>query len=202
MQAFFLKKRSKSIMKLKLFIIISLLSGCTTNPPIMSKPIIPTTTTNKVDTTEVLYKQAVDAYEDEDFAAAFKLFQQAAKKNHIQAQLKLASMYYDGKGVDRNSTLSAFWYEKAAKQGDMVAQFDLAGLYRFGSGVSKDIDKAVDLYHQSAKQGYANAQLALGVMYYKGLGIPIDLSKAKYFLSLAAKQGNADAKQVLENMNQ
>lgn len=188
-------------MKLKLIIIISLLSGCTTNPPIMSKPIIPTTTTNKVDTTEVLYKQAVDVYEDEDFAAAFKLFEQAANKNHVKAQLKLASMYYDGKGVDRNSTLSAFWYQKAAKQGDMVAQFFLAGLYRFGSGVNKDVNKAVHWYHQAAKQGYVDAQLALGMMYYNGMEISQDLFKAKKLLSLAAKQGNADAKQVLQKMN-
>jgi TPR repeat protein len=192
-------------MKLTLFsyiIIISLLNGCTINPPIMPKPIIPSISTQKVDTTEVLYKQAVDAYDDEDFAAAFKLFQQAAKQDHIKAQLKLASMYYDGKGVDRNSTLSAYWYKQAAEQGDMVAQFFLAGLYRFGSGVNKDIDKAIYWYSKSAKQGYLDAQLGLGMMYYNGMEIAKDLSKAKQLLSLAAKQGNVDAKKVLQKINQ
>lgn len=179
-------------------IIISLLNGCSTNPPIISKPIIPSI--KKVDSTEVLYKQAVDAYEDKDFATAFKLFEKAAIKNHIQAQLKLASMYYDGKGVDRKSSLSAYWYKQAADQGDMVAQFFLAGLYRFGSGVNKDVDKAVYWYHQSAKRGHLEAQIALGMMYYNGVEIPKNLSKAKQLLSLAAKQGNSDAKQILQKI--
>ncbi|WP_069469885.1 tetratricopeptide repeat protein [Candidatus Marithrix sp. Canyon 246] len=188
-------------MKLKLIIFVSLLNGCTTNPPIMSKPIIPAISTQKVDTNEVLYKQAVAAYDDEDFAAAFKLFQQAATKNHIKAQIKLASMYYDGKGVDRNSTLSAYWYKQAAKQGDMVAQSFLAALYRFGSGVNKDVNKAVYWYGQSARQGNVEAQLALGMMHYNGTEIAKNVSKAKKLLSLAAQQGNADAKRVLQKIH-
>lgn len=188
-------------MKLKLIIIISLLNGCTTNPLIMSKPIRPSISSQQLDTNKVLYKQAVDAYEDEDFAAAFKLFQQPAKQNHIKAQMKLASMYYDGKGVDRNSTLSAYWYKQAAERGDMVAQSFLAALYRFGSGVNKDISKAVYWYGQAARRGNAEAQLALGMMYYNGTEIPKNLSKAKKLLSLAAKQGNSDAKRVLQKFN-
>ncbi len=188
-------------MKLKLIIFISLLNGCTTNPPIISKPVRPSVSSQHVDANEVLYRQAINAYKDEDFAAAFKLLQQPAKQNHIKAQLKLASMYYDGKGVERNSTLSAYWYKQAADQGDMVAQSFLAALYRFGSGVNKDIGKAVYWYGQAAMRGNPEAQLALGMMYYNGTEIPKNLSKAKKLLSLAAKQGNTDAKLVLQKIH-
>ena len=48
------------------------------------------------------YQEAVDAYNREDYKAAYKLILPLAKKGVAQAQYNLGVMYEKGKGVKKN----------------------------------------------------------------------------------------------------
>jgi TPR repeat protein len=47
----------------------------------------------------------------------------------------LATLYAEGRGVEKNSKQAAVWYRKAADQGDPRAQYDLGVMYEYGNGV-------------------------------------------------------------------
>ena len=52
---------------------------------------------------------------------AVSWYQKAAMKGHIDAQLKLASCYEEGRGVHQNKDEAIKWYKKAASEGDEKA---------------------------------------------------------------------------------
>ncbi len=124
-------------------IIITLLNGCTTNPPIMSKPIRPSISTQNIDSNEVLYKQAIDAYEDEDFAAA---------------------LYRFGSSVNKDIGKAVYWYGQAARRGNAEAQLALGMMYYNGTKIPKNLSKAKKLLSAAAKQGNTDAKHVLQKM--------------------------------------
>jgi TPR repeat protein len=120
-----------------------------------------------------------------------------AEQGDAEAQLKLARMYYYGKGVPQNYGEAARWCRKAADQGYAKAQYGLGYSYSQGKGVPQDNVEAFRWYQKAADQGYANAQYALGFIYYKGMGLPLDYAKAVGWYRKAADQGDAMAQESL-----
>ncbi len=53
-------------------------------------------------------------------SAAFWL-QKSAEQGLKEAQYLLASMYYDGQGVEKDLGKAKYWYQKAAEQGNPYA---------------------------------------------------------------------------------
>ncbi len=47
-------------------------------------------------------------------SAAFHWYLKAAEQGHVQAQYKLGLVYYQGKGVNKDLSKAAQWYEAAA----------------------------------------------------------------------------------------
>ena len=64
--------------------------------------------------------------------------EKAANQDRPTAQHHLATMYYFGRGVDRDFEMAAEWYKKAADQGHASAQYNLSILYKDGNGVEKN----------------------------------------------------------------
>ena len=95
-----------------------------------------------------------------------------AEKGDLNAQFDLAGMYYEGKGVPKNSAEAVKWFRLAANQGDMYAQFFLGLAYANGEGVPKNNAEAVKWSRLAANQGYADAQFNLGFSYDIGKGVP------------------------------
>jgi hypothetical protein len=95
------------------------------------------------------------------FAEVFDWYQKAAEQGLAQAQLNLAVLYLDGKGVESDPTVAARWLLKAAQQGLIEAQYDLGLLYEFGRGVAADREVAVAWYKKAAAQGDAQAKSKL-----------------------------------------
>lgn len=87
---------------------------------------------------------------------------QAANANDANAQLKLAEMYYNGKGVERNLEAAAQWFKKSAVAGEAEAQFELANMYKQGMGVEKNNALAIKWYRKAANQGHRAAKRRLG----------------------------------------
>jgi len=114
-----------------------------------------------------------------------------AQDNSPQAEVELAFLYDNGRGVTVDYSKAADLYRQAADQGDGWAQYELGLDYEHGTGVGKDMDKAIELYRKSAAQGFVSGQRALGVCYNYGTGVEKDLSRSAELYQKAADQGDA-----------
>lgn len=112
-----------------------------------------------------------------------------AQQGDVKAQLLLAKMYADGKGVVQSDQQAVKWYQMAAEQGDKTAQSALGVSYYTGNGVTQDYRKAASWQRKAANQGHPDAQFILGVMYELGQGVPQDFVLAYKWFLLAASQG-------------
>lgn len=100
---------------------------------------------------------------DESLPLAFALYLHAARQDHSEAQVEVASRYLRGTGVGEDSAEAARWYQRAAEQGSGDAQAALAPLSETGNGVEADPGQARLLYERAAQQGYRDAQFKLGL---------------------------------------
>ena len=149
-------------------------------------------------------------------------FEQAAKRDHAEAQLILAQWYGQQPGADSDAVK---WLEQAAEEGNRDAQYLLGERYAQGKGVAKRTDLALrwndkaaaqqqpDALLQQAKQaaptyaftgyqraatvGSAEAELWLGKAYLAGEQIPTDPALGRYWLELAAGHGSHEAEYQL-----
>ena len=122
-----------------------------------------------------------------------ELYEKAAEQGDVHAQITLAEMYFEGRGVSKDEKKAAELYEKAAEQGDLDAQVNLGWMYQKGKGEPQDYKKAFELYEKAAAQGFAHAQVNLGTLYEQGQGVPQDYKKAVELYEKAADQGEAYA---------
>src|SRR6266566_201413 len=113
-----------------------------------------------------------------------------AERADPQAQVQLASLYAQGRGVTNSYAEAAKWYRRAAEQGNADAQVGLGELYEAGRGVPKDMDEAIKCYRLAADQGNAAAQYTLGFLCEAGHGLPQDQPQAAKWFKLAADQGD------------
>ena len=145
-------------------------------------------------------------------------FEQAAERDHAEAQLILAQWYSKQPGADADGIK---WLEKAAEIGNRDAQYLLGERYEQGRGVAKRPDYAqrwndkaaaqqqpdalllqakqaahVDVftaYQRAANAGSAEAELWLGMAYLAGELVSTDLALGRYWLELAAGHGSHEA---------
>ena len=81
----------------------------------------------KVDRGEVSWA-SLPASEQEEMDDAVAVLTEAAAQGHMEAQVYLAEMYFDGKGVAQDKEHAFNFYSMAAQQGDASAQFQLLSL--------------------------------------------------------------------------
>jgi hypothetical protein len=73
-----------------------------------------------------------------DYKEAAAWYRKAADQGNVTAQIHLADLYRDGRGVTRDMAQAVAWYRKAAETGDAGAQGTLGLLYSVGMGVARD----------------------------------------------------------------
>lgn len=76
-----------------------------------------------------------------------------AENNNVDAIKRIANLYYDGVGVERNFEVALKWYAKASNLGDSWAKLRMGDMYRDGKGTEIDIKKAITIYSEVAEQG-------------------------------------------------
>eukprot|EP00040_Diaphanoeca_grandis_P022210 m.118865 g.118865 ORF g.118865 m.118865 type:complete len:452 (+) comp28705_c0_seq2:133-1488(+) len=118
--------------------------------------------------------------------------EQALAGNPV-AQNKLGSMYYHGKGVERNDALARQWFKLSAAQGHAAAQKNVGQTYYFGRGGVQDDTNAFKWFKLAADNGNIVAQRSLGNLYFGGRGVPQDDKQAFYWHTKAADRGNPQA---------
>jgi TPR repeat protein len=131
-------------------------------------------------------EEIAKAFEQGDYATAYRLTKVQAEKGSAKAQNVLGYLYQSGQGVERDYAEALRWYMKAANQGDAEAQNNVGVMYENGHGVWQDYSEAANWYARAAKQGIPRAQNNLGILYAVGRGVPQDFATAYVWFHLAA----------------
>ena len=130
-------------------------------------------------------KSAKRAYDQKDYAAAFKVFNPMAEQGNAEAQCYLGKMYLMGQGVLEDQDEAIKWFRVSADQGNADAQFFLGSYYLLPH---RDIAEGAKWLRLSAEQGQQDAQLLLGKSYLQGdKDLPRDPVQAEMWLRLAAR---------------
>jgi uncharacterized protein len=130
-------------------------------------------------------ESAKRAYEQKDYATAFKEFAPLAKQGNAYAQLSLGKMYMMGQGVLRDADQAIKWLTASAVQGNADAQFFVGSYYLLPH---RNVAEGVKWLRLSSEQGQQDAQLLLGKAYLQGdKDLPRDPIQAEKWLQLAAK---------------
>ncbi len=75
------------------------------------------------------FYKGVKAYENRDFAAAFKEWKPLAEGWDSAAQYNLGMMYKNGEGVPKDYKEALKWYRLAAEQGFLIAPYNHGLMY-------------------------------------------------------------------------
>ena len=149
----------------------------------------------------VNYKLGNVHVEREDYEKAFKLYEQAALKDHGLSIWSLGECYELGRGTNEDLKKAVEYYRRAAKADYSFAQRSLGLMYLEGcGGLPKDDLEAIRLFREAANSGLAAAQYNLGMMYILGRGVKKNKVEAVRWLRKAADQGDARAQTSLGEM--
>lgn len=111
----------------------------------------------------------------------------------------IGDMYYEGKGVNKNSKIALKWYKISAEKGNSDGQIDLAFMLLVQSDEQEKPNNSeiISLLNKSVAQNNADAQNLLGRMYQLGIGVDVNNSLALDLFTKAANQNNAEAQNNL-----
>ena len=124
------------------------------------------------------------AYQDKDYAKAFKEVTPLAEQGDPGAQSLQAKMYWAGQGVVKDTDRAVKLFKLSAAQGNSDAQFFLGSWYLLPR---RDVAEGAKWLRLSAEQGNQDAQWLLGKAYLEGdKDLPRDPVQAELWLLLAA----------------
>ena len=129
------------------------------------------------------FKSGEKAFNDRDFATAWKELYPLAESGDARAMEAVGCMYLDGNGIKQDHTKAFEWFEKAVKKGNLDAYNDLGFMYTEGLSVKKNAVKAFECYFKAAHNNNYMAQATLAALYYGGIGVSKSPKDAlKWFL--------------------
>jgi len=148
----------------------------------------------KVQDRKEQFNAGVQAYNDQEFSLALRLFEPLAEYGHSASQYYVGVLYDMGNNHERNARIAYQWYRLAALGGDDRAQHNLAVAYAKGDGVEVNLVKAMKWWMISSLQGNADSQYNLGILYAMGQDqVPKNVVKAMKWWRKAASSGDAVA---------
>ncbi len=171
---------------------------------------------------EWFYSRGKVGFSDNYSMIAVFWYRKAAMGGHIDAQVKLASCYEEGRGAPQNKDEAMKWYKKAATEGDRSALVKYLRL-KYDNKTYKEVirnkidllsnadkgirdsqfllgewfrshyrEEAVVWYTKAAQSGHVEAMFRLGECYEMGLNV-CNFSEALKWYIKAAKGGNKSA---------
>ena len=124
---------------------------------------------------------------------AARWYRIAAERGSVEAQFRLASAHFVGRGVAKDKSEAVHWLERAAEQGFTPAMRSLAELYGSGKVAADDPGAAEKLIARAAQLGDAEAQFTYAGWLETGHGMTPDPSAALTWYRRAADQGHVPA---------
>ncbi len=161
-----------------------------------------------------VFQFGFSAYKNGHKDQAVEAYRYAAENGQIGATWKLARMYAEGDGVDRNDYEAFKFFNEIADQdvepGSPEESYMSDALVALGSYWKRGIPgspvkanpAAAQEYYMRAAATYRNpdAQFEMGVMLLKGDGGTKSVRQAGRWLQLAAEKGHAGAQATLGNL--
>ena len=135
-------------------------------------------------TASVAEEKADAAYENKDYAAAFEHYRTAAQAGSPYGQFKLAAMYRDGEGVQRDARQYSYWIQQAAENGSPAAHY-VIGLQL----IPKNPAAAVRYLEKAAALEHGTSMHLLGLLHAQGIGVPQSTREALRWFRLAHAHG-------------
>ena len=130
-----------------------------------------------------------------------QMFEQEQNGHDVFTEMRIASMYLNGKGTEINISEAVNWLDKASQQGNPDAAYQLGYIYLSDKYNISDINKSNEYYAQ-ALSGYekaeeensnATAEYRIGLIYLNALGVEQDVDKAINWFAKSTLNGNASA---------
>lgn len=137
---------------------------------------------------------------DDNYAQAFKAYEQAAAKGNVLGMYNLGLMYLYGKGTPVNYQKAKELFVQAANNNVHEAMDQLGDIYFMGLGQARDEQEALSWYKKAADLGNANALYELGLLSETGVTTKLDFTEALKYYQNAADKGNEKAMLALARM--
>ena len=138
------------------------------------------------------------AYGRGDYAAALKIYEQAAAAGDRLAQFNLAMMLLRGDGGRADADGGVVWLRKAAERRACRRRNTTWGFStRAGSACRARSTAATQWWQQAAEQGHTEAQVELATQYFLGRGAPKDWKLAAKWYEAAAESGDVGAQYIM-----
>ncbi len=161
-----------------------------------------------------VFQFGFSAYKSGHKDQAVEAYKYAAEKGQIGATWKLARMYAQGDGVDRNDYEAFKFFSEIADQdvepGTPEESYMSDALVALGSYWQEGIPNSpvqpdpatAQQYYMRAAANYRNpnAQFEMGKMFLRGDGVKRSVRQAGRWLQLAAEKGHAGAQATLGNL--
>ncbi len=112
-----------------------------------------------------------------------------ASQGNIKAMYDVGKLYERGRGVKKDISKAADFFQKSASARYPSAQARLGILYFEGRGVKQNYKKAISLLNSAAKKNIPSAQFQLANMYELGTGVSQNLPKAIAWYKKADQYG-------------
>ena len=103
----------------------------------------------------------------------------AAQDGSAAGMMNAGICYYDGLGLEKDSTTAAKFFQASLEAGNTRVLNALAYMYATGEGVPRNPDKAFEYARRAADIGLPYALQTLGFMHANGIGTPVDTQKAR-----------------------
>jgi serine/threonine-protein kinase len=140
--------------------------------------------------TTALRMQASKLFNQDKYADAEPLFEQACDGNDGRACLGLGWMYEHELGVKLDMPRAVALYLKACAAGVADGCSSAGYLYYAGWGVAEDDTRAVRLTTRACNGGSGSGCASLGLFYRDGKGVAQDTTQARAFFNKACTLGN------------
>jgi membrane associated rhomboid family serine protease len=135
----------------------------------------------------VRFKQAMDDMVSSRFGMGLPAMMKLAEGGYTRAQIELAKLYEQGRGVPKLDSKAAEWYRRAAESGNSHAQYCLALMMMQGRTVFHRKEEPIEWLEKSARQGVPEPAMSLAHYYARGRGGEREPEKACHWYHHAGK---------------
>ena len=140
----------------------------------------------------LLYSKGQDGI-PQDYVAALRWLDKAAKKKFPPAYYALGIHHFNGLGVRLSRKNGLGWYFKAARAGVPDAMFQMGLCLQKGIECRPDLDKALFWFRKASDAGLPAAAYKLGTLHSQGVEGQVDEALAVKYWKKAAAAGHPQA---------
>nr|WP_321514002.1 tetratricopeptide repeat protein [uncultured Pseudodesulfovibrio sp.] len=142
-------------------------------------------------------RQGTKAYLKKDYTTAIAKYGEASRNDNADAKYALATMYMEGKGVDKDMAKTLQLLEQACAQEQKDALLLLGLFYVYGDNVPTDAARGASLIYRAGVAKNDVAMYYMGHLYAAGVGVEKDLRRARMWMNNAKEFGFPVKKELL-----